>query len=169
MGEIINWTSAVRSMLVMCFIIAVFGAAPFGSAFAAGTTTDITGTWEGTLGVLYEPGNVPKSPETFTLRIEISELSVRVFLKQDDKWIDAKPGAFRVQRYRSNAIMAAMDSGNDEDGVWVETWNITVAPKGNDTLLAIYARLVTNEDLPVTSEHKTFGVAGKGELHRVKR
>ena len=164
MGAVDSWTRFSQWMVGV-----VVGALLYGNAIAAETATDLNGAWEGTLGVLYEPGKEPKSPETFTLRLEINDQSVRVFLKQDGKWINAKPGAFRIQRYRANAVLAAIDSGNAEDGTWTETRNIAVAPKSDDTLLAIYARLVTNEDLPVTAEHKTFGVAGKGELNRVKR
>ena len=147
--------------------IAVLFASDLVAPANAAAPRNMDGKWEGSLTVVYPADTKPGAPAaTFTLRVEIAGDKARVFLKGDKDWIEAKPGAFRVQRLRSNAVLTAIDSGQDEEGTWVETWSVAIAQKADDQALAIYSRLVNNEDLPPTSDHKGFSVAGQGELKR---
>ena len=44
--------------------------------------------------------------------------------------VEVKPGKFKVERTATNMIAFAIDSGEDKDGVWVETWGVCNHPEG---------------------------------------
>ena len=80
---------------------------------------------------------------------------------------EVKRGEFRVFPYMTNAVVFASDSGNDEEGTWVETWNFTLTLKDSNAMLADYSRIVNNLALPLSSDHSKFGVQAFGELKRI--
>lgn len=77
-----------------------------------------------------------------------------------------KPGNFRVERHLTNAIVMAINSGLDNEGLWVETWAYVVTPKDRNTLIANLVRVVNNNNLPLTNDHSKFSSALIGELQR---
>lgn len=128
----------------------------------------LDGVWEGSLTAARVDVPTGDKSKPFSLRIEISGESARVWYKSDSKWVDVAR-SFRVQRLRSNAVVTSIDSGRDEEGIWVETWSIALAQKRDDVALAVYSRLVNNENLPMTSDHKAFSAVATGELARSSR
>jgi hypothetical protein len=154
-----------RRTILSLVIAPIYLAVAFASTAVAEPSALLDGTWQGSLTVASVVTPAPTKPETFDLRVEIKGESARVWFKPEKDWVNV-PRAFRVARLRTNAVVTSIESGKDEDGIWVETWSIAVAQKSDDTALATYSRLVNNEDLPVSSEHKAFAFAATGELKR---
>jgi hypothetical protein len=131
----------------------------------------LNGTWEGELAVvdyrnMAEPDRSKLSPTTWR-RLVIQEAAAKVFYKTKEGEVrEVKPGAFRVQRHLSNAVVTAIDSGQDKDGTWVETWLFAVTQKDRTTLTVEAARLVNNVNLPLTVPYSKFALAWAGELQR---
>jgi hypothetical protein len=63
----------------------------------------------------------------------------------------------------------AIDSGKDNDGVWVETWAFVITQKDRNTLITNLYRVVNNTDLPLNIDYSKFSSAKAGELKRVSR
>jgi tetratricopeptide (TPR) repeat protein len=124
----------------------------------------LNGTWEGELKNVDLKGDGKTSTQWY--RVVIDGRQASVFYKKDDKIIEVKPGQFRVERHLTNAIVMAIDSGLDNEGLWVETWVYAVTPKDRNTLIANLMRVVNNNNLPITNDHSKFSSALIGELQR---
>lgn len=124
----------------------------------------LNGTWEGELKSVDLKGDGKTSTQWQRVVIDGSQASV--FYKKDDKIIEVKPGSFRVERHLTNAIVMAINSGLDNEGLWVETWAYAVTPKDRNTLIANLIRVVNNNNLPLTNDHSKFSSALIGELQR---
>lgn len=83
------------------------------------------------------------------------------------EWVEAKPGKFRVDRYKTGAVIYASDSAEDGDGNWVESWVLVVTLRAPDELLVVWLRVVNNLDVPLASEHSKFSSQSAGILRRV--
>jgi hypothetical protein len=142
------------------------------AAFAGPTWADVgrglDGVWEGSLTVAQVGSPTTAKLETWSIRVEISGETARIWHKFRNDW-DEFDRPLRVQRLRSNAVVTSIHSGRDEDGIWVETWSIALAQKNEETALAVFSRLVNNENLPPTSDDKAFSAASIGELKRSSR
>lgn len=115
------------------------------------------GTWEGDL-VFHEP------KYTSRYRITIQGSAVRVYVQHPQGMIEAKPVAFHIERVMTNAIIYATDSGQDNEGTWVETWVFAMTQENGTTLLTNLTRLVNNIDLPVSNDHGKFAEEAAGKL-----
>jgi len=82
---------------------------------------------------------------------------------------EVKPGRFKVERVAANMIVFAIDSGKDNEGVWVETWAFAITQKDRNTLITNLYRVVNNTDLPLNIDYSKFSSAKAGELKRVSR
>ena len=89
----------------------------------------LDGTWEGDLKRIDLTGE-GKSTTAWWRRIIIEGGRGRVFYKSDEKINEAKPGKFRVERRLANAVIVAINSGNDNEGTWVRNLGICCHPKG---------------------------------------
>lgn len=76
------------------------------------------------------------------------------------------PGLFQISRRGSNAVIQATDSGNDEDGTWVETWALIVTSNSRDELQVEFVRLVNNIDWPISKPGKIFSEHSTGNFRR---
>jgi len=124
----------------------------------------LDGTWEGEMKSIDLKGDGKTT--TGWNRLVIKGKQAQVFYKKDDKIIEVKAGHFRVERHLTNAIVFAIDSALDDDGIWVETWTFTVTPKDRDTLIVNHVRVVNNVNLPLTRDYSKFSVIRTGELLR---
>ena len=124
----------------------------------------LNGTWEGDLKSVDLKGDGKTS--TFWRRIVIGDGRARVFYKNEERIIEVKPGKFLVERHMTNAVVAAIDSGSDNEGTWVETWIFAVTQKDRNTLIANFTRQVNNVKLPLSVSHSKFSSAATGELTR---
>jgi hypothetical protein len=128
----------------------------------------LDGTWEGSLGTLSGP-SLSKLAKPWTFRIIIAGSQAKVFyVDKAGQFQEVKPGAFSVVRVLTNAIVLAIDSAQDSDGTWVETWDFAVTLKDQNTLIANFYRVVNNINVPLTAEHSKFTVAVAGELVRTR-
>jgi hypothetical protein len=127
----------------------------------------VNGTWEGSLGPVSGPG-LFASDKPLLIRIIVRDEGGQVFTGENFN-DEVKPGRFKVERVATNMIVFAIDSGKDNDGVWVETWAFVVTQKDRNTLITNLYRVVNNTDLPLNIDHSKFSSAKAGELKRVSR
>ncbi|MCE9523732.1 MAG: hypothetical protein K8S25_15040 [Alphaproteobacteria bacterium] len=158
----------VARILLSLIVAPTFLAMTFASPAGAEASRGLDGVWEGALAIVQVGVPTAAKHKTWTLRVEIDGESARVWYKPDIDWVEVEQ-PFRVQRLRSNAVITSIESGRDEEGVWVETWSVALAQKSDGAALAVYSRLVNNENLPLTSDHKAFSVAATGDLSRTSR
>jgi hypothetical protein len=136
----------------------------------------VNGTWEGSLGPVSGPG-LFASDKPLPIRMIIRDERPQVFTGENFN-VEAKPGKFKIDRVATNMIVFAIDSGEDKDGVWVETWAfvitqkdrntlITITQKDRNTLITNFYRVVNNTDLPLSNDDSKFSSAKAGELKRV--
>jgi hypothetical protein len=156
-------------------VISAAAAPAWGAQGQPTTSTEIpsetlNGTWEGELSpVDYRNTGIADLSKLAPARLQmiIKGSRARVQIKSNDgKLEEVKPGEFRVARRISNAAVIAIDSGEDDDGTWVETWLFAITAKDNDTLLVQLVRQVNNINLPVTVDYSKFACTWAGELKR---
>lgn len=149
-----------------------FSAPPW--ARAANFDQNFDGTWIGVIRridmALYNP--VEPTPETerlppIELAISVDSTAVLVRFNSGKGWTDVKPGAFQIDSHKTNAVIYATTSwiSDDESMGWVETWNLTLSHKDDDTLYAYWVRAVNNYAMPAMSDpNARFAMIGHGEL-----
>lgn len=125
----------------------------------------VNGTWEGSLGVVSGPG-LFASDKPLPIRMIIRDKVAQVFTGENFN-DEAKPGRFKVERVATNMVVFAINSGEDNDGVWVETWAFVITQKDRNTLITNFYRVVNNTDLPLNVRDSKFSTAKAGELKRV--
>ena len=99
-------------------------------------------------------------------KVTIQGSAVRVFVKSDDEWIEAKPGKFTFTQLEQSATIAATDSGWDFDGKWIESWTLQFMRTGPNDAAVAYLRTVNNPNLPDQFNWRAFSSFAKGEAHR---
>jgi hypothetical protein len=150
-------------ILVFCFALLVAAASAIGEDL-----TDLDGNWEGSLVFLQGEGVSVRGPNQIYVRIMIAGSETHVFTRRKDGSLkEVKPGSFQTTAHRSNAVISAINSGDDKEGTWVETWSFAVTKSGPTTLLVVFTRLVNNLNLPMTSDHGKFAHVASGELRLV--
>jgi hypothetical protein len=127
----------------------------------------VNGTWEGGLDPVGGPG-LFASDKPLLIRMIVRDDGVQVFTGENFN-DEVKPGRFKVERVATNMIVFAIDSGKDNDGVWVETWAFVITQKDRNTLITNLYRVVNNTDLPLNIDYSKFSSAKAGELKRVSR
>ena len=150
-------------ILVFCFALLVAVASAKGQDL-----TDLHGTWEGSLVFLQGEGLSVRGADQMHVRIMIADSESHVFIQRKDGSLkEVKPGVFQTTVLKSNAIISAINSGDDNDGTWVETWSFAVTKSSSTKLLVIFTRLVNNLNLPMISDHGKFAHVASGELSLV--
>ena len=155
-------TQCVLAILVCCL---AWTATPA----AAVDLGELDGTWEGTLAVVATPAGAPDS-NPYSLRLVIHGTDANVFARYGSTapYQEVKPGKFHIARLGPSGIVAVIDSGHDEDGMWIETWNFTVTLKQHDAMIVNFSRFVNNVDMPPNADHSKFTETMTGELARTK-
>jgi len=125
----------------------------------------VIGTWEGSLDPVNGPGLVA-SDKGLPIRMIVRDDRAQVFTGENFE-VEAKPGKFKVERTATNMIVFEIDSGEDNDGVWVETWAFVITQKDRDTLITNFYRVVNNTEMPLNARDSKFSFAKTGELKRV--
>jgi len=160
--------------LALVLALAVFAA---GNASAASFDPGFQGTWIGDL-IFIDPElttpivhpDLPKTEIKVRCAIEVKGDDIRVLtLRNDNSWVEVKPGAFVLMAHKTNAIVAAINSSIalDQSRGWVETWNFTLMHKDDDSLYAYWTRAVTNYHMPAGSDPSArFAFMALGELAR---
>ena len=139
----------MKLMKVAALIVAVL-ALGIGASAGQDYYGGFDGTWEGKLKQLvsYPDPKQVSQVDLLERRLIISGDSVRVYSRQDGKWLESKPGAYRIFTHKTNAVIFATNS----DAGWVETHNYTITHKGRDDLYVYFVRSVNNFELP--ADHK---------------
>jgi hypothetical protein len=127
----------------------------------------LNGTWEGNLRPVNGAGLVA-SDKPLPIRMIVRDDSAQVFTGESFE-VEAKPRKFKVERTGTNMIVFAIDSGEDKDGIWVETWAFVITQKDRDTLIANFYRVVNNTEMPVNAHDSKFSMAKTGEFKRVSQ
>lgn len=125
----------------------------------------LNGTWEGSLGPINGPG-LTASDKRLPIRMIVGDDRAQEFTGENFE-LEAKPGKFKVERTATNMIIFETDSGEDNDGIWVETWAFVMTQKDRDTLITNFYRVVNNTEMPVNARDSKFSIAKTGELKRV--
>ncbi len=120
----------------------------------------LDGTWEGTIKISNDPEDFLK------LRLLIDRRSARVWTYVNEDWLEVKPGEFRIDRHKSNAVIFATDSDVDSDGSWVESWAIIATPRSTAELQVVWSRAVNNLALPLDNKSSKFNTHAAGVLAR---
>jgi hypothetical protein len=121
---------------------------------------------------LYDPGLWPDDECAIGLNFEIhgNAISVKqiVHTKKGQETIsEVNKGKFQFDRLASNAVAISMDSGEDDDGTWVETWSFAMTLRDPDHMVIHWTRIVNNLDMPKEKKGSKFSSVGLGELVRV--
>jgi hypothetical protein len=125
----------------------------------------LNATWEGSLSPVNGAGLVA-SDKPLAIRMIVRDDRAQVFTGENFE-VEVKPGKFKVERTATNMIAFATDSGEDKDGVWVETWAFVITQKDRDTLITGFYRVVNNTEKPANAPDSKFAIAKTGELKRV--
>jgi hypothetical protein len=138
---------------------------------AALRSASYDGVWVGATRCLYDPGLVSENECGIGLSLSISGDAFQVQqtlrnVRGGETKLELNAPRVQFTRLATNAVATAMDSGNDEDGSWVETWSFVMTLKGPDKMIVHWTRVVNNLDMPVDAKASKFSAAGMGELVR---
>jgi hypothetical protein len=125
--------------------------------------TNFAGTWNLALVTTKAP---PAGTPKRNYRISIENDAAKVFYEDKDKWIESKPGTFRLTREGQTAVISSIDSGWDFDGQWIETWTFYLLRTGEKTAFASFVRTVNNPHLPPSLSWKAFNSFADGPASR---
>lgn len=166
------WNSALTALSVVIAMFSPASALPNPhpeqvQTQAAAQVYPFDGLWEGTILFDKEALLVASSTpaEGVTMRIEIHDAVVRVFIKEDDGFQEVDAGAFHIAPVSANAVIFATEAA--QSGPWVESWAFVVTQKDDHTLIVEYSRLVNNVGVPLSDPNSKFGTRGVGEFQRV--
>jgi hypothetical protein len=125
----------------------------------------LDGKWQGTLTVSQAPihgGEWNWHPGN-SVRLELSGNRASVAIDKKGRWEDVSR-SFSVVSRDTNAVVTSIESGEDKDGVWIETWTFCITKLDATHLEATWHRQVNNKMLPRNSRDAVFDIFGYGEL-----
>jgi hypothetical protein len=135
------------------------------------SSASFDGKWSGATKCIYDPGLWPDDVCGATWVIEIGAGKVKVQQiihgkdgKETKTNIDGRN--FQFRQLETNAVISSLDSGNDEDGHWVETWDFAMTLKDPDHMMVHWTRIVNNVDLALDKKGSKFSIVEMGELTR---
>jgi len=134
-------------------------------------TASYDGKWGGTIRCLYDPGMWPEDECDIGLNFKIdgdsffAEQSIRNKKTGESKKYEVKT-KFQFMQLATNAVAISLNSGNDEDGTWVETWSFVMTLKDPEHMIVHWTRVVNNIDMPRNMTGSKFSSVGMGELVR---
>jgi hypothetical protein len=114
-------------------------------------------------------GAVAADTPAYQLKMVLSGNNVQVFRQAESKWVEVKPGQFKLERLKQSAAITAFDSGWDFDGEWIESWTIQLLRVGIDDARVSYLRTVNNLHMPAAIRWRTFSSISEGSAHRTKQ
>jgi hypothetical protein len=133
------------------------------------------GTWEGKLEVVDGTSSKDKDSDSYErtkaaygkspFKLTIHGQRATVYFGETE----VKPNLFQAQVYMTNAVVLASDSGEDNDGQWVETWDFAVTQKDPETLIVVLSRVVNNVSAPEQPQSSKFFVVAAGEFRRTSQ
>jgi hypothetical protein len=161
--------SKIRRVRLLWFLLMATGIL-FSRPVAARDIDSFDGTWEGKLEVVDGTSKKDESFERTKAAYGKSSFKITMHRQRASVYFgeaEAKPGKFRAQIYMTNAVVFASDTGEDNDGRWVETWNFAMTQKNPETLIVVFSRVVNNLDVPGQPHRNKFFVVAVGEFRRM--
>jgi hypothetical protein len=162
--------------LVLAFSLSM---STFASPYNATITTEkadvseniiarLYGRWEGNIDYQYFENAAIKHKYTRPFRIEITPNSIEFFNKNDaGEWIKTKPSyvnSFKFKMDKDTLSGYFFNSGNDEDGLWVESQSMYITLKDDHTILIYSIRSVNNTGIKDATSGTKWMEMGAGEL-----
>ena len=151
--------------LVLVLLFSCASARHSGPA-STGDSCGVQGTWSGSFAIEGNGIGGPPRADTLDLRLVLMDSAAKVFSKEQGTWMEDKPGRFSLRCAGPNAVIAAIDSDRDSDGIWYESWVITLTVIDADRALVRWVRMVNNTNLPLPNPSSRFSYQGVGVLQR---
>jgi|GEM_PF-6789884 len=152
------------------FVLSAAGFAVAATTARAAPGDEIVGIWQGTLALVSGAGLEAPGYASPELRIVIGDDGdVQVFMAREDGrqgFEEVKPGSFRMGRLGPNVVIVSIDAFSPLGQGWVETWSITAALRGADTLAVVFTRQVNNMPEEPSTE-AIYSIVHSGEMQRV--
>lgn len=142
---------------------------PAAGAGAALRAANYDGKWSGTAKCLYDPKMWPDDECDVAFQFVIDGTHLQATQTIRSKKGEATSMALppmRFKRESTNAVAFAINSGEDEDGTWVETISFVLTLKDPDHLILHWTRVVNNLDVPLAKRGSKFSSVGMGEMAR---
>lgn len=166
-----------RLALSFVLIAALAAFAPFGQARAqdhggaasALRSASFDGKWSGKAKCLYDPQMWPEDEcdVGFDFVIEGTHLqATQTIRSKKGEATSSALAPMRFKRELTNALAYSIESGQDEDGTWVETIAFVLTLKDPDHLIVHWTRVVNNIDVPLAKKGSKFSSVGMGEMVR---
>lgn len=151
-------------------------ATPEAEKSSAGNTASLYavlyGRWEGEVKGHYYESTEEKRPRSFPFRLEVSPNRVEFFNKTaTDEWKSSGlkfSSYFTFEAEKNTLVGKYFRSGVDEDGIWVESQNIFMTLKDDNTLLLYWMRAVNNTDEKDGKAGTKWLTIDIGELHKYR-
>lgn len=137
------------------------------------------GVWVGNLKGIKGNGYpfIATGEEEFAIMLIIKDDHVSVTTTPKGKKPNTiKEGKFKIIKHKTNAIIYAQDSESEkfnaeDNGEWVETWNMTLTHKEENSIYVYYVRSVNNfllaHDTNTDSKADRFFYSATAELTKV--
>ncbi len=128
------------------------------------------GRWEGKLDYRYYESTELKKTYSNEFRIEVAPTSINFYDKNDKgEWIKASQKFVRSFKFlmEKNTISGYfLDSGTDEDGLWVESQNMYITLQDENTILIYTMRAVNNTGIKDSKPGTKWMQMSVGELKK---
>lgn len=128
------------------------------------------GRWEGTIEYKYHENTELKKTYTNDLSIEVTPTGISLFDKNEKgDWIKASPkfiNSFKFLMEKNTLSGYFLNSGTDEDGLWVESQSIYITLKDENTVLFYAIRAVNNTGIVNSKPGTKWMRVSLGELKR---
>lgn len=138
-------------------------------AAAALRRANFDGKWSGRLKCLYDPRMWPddECDVDFTFVVQDTRMQVEQSIRSKKGEVSTTTLApLRFKRLATNAVAYSINTGDDEDGTWVETVSFTMTFRDPDHLIVHWTRVVNNIDVPIAKKGSKFSSVGMGEMVR---
>lgn len=127
------------------------------------------GQWEGTVDYEYFENATSNKKYSKPLKIEITKKSLKVYGKdQKGEWVKAKNYTKHFKfSFRKNTLAGHfLKSGEDDDGIWVESQTMYVTLKDDNSILFYTIRSVNNTSIKNSTPGTKWNEVGVGELKK---
>lgn len=125
---------------------------------------DFDGVWQGRLRAYNGARLKDARGIVMDCRLVIDGVKAEVFRYGRGAWKPVKPGLFAMARWASQAVVTAITSGHDSDGLWVESITFVLVHETPGSVLVYATRAVNNLDLPSSSDDANFAFASSGRF-----
>ncbi|RYY02216.1 MAG: hypothetical protein EOO53_14370 [Gammaproteobacteria bacterium] len=128
------------------------------------------GQWEGTIDYEYFENTTSKKKYSQPFKIEVNPTALTFFNKNETgEWIKANKSFtdhFNFSLQKNTIVGHFLNSGSDEDGIWVESQTIYITLKDENSILVYSIRSVNNTSVKDSVPGTKWNQTGVGELKK---